>query len=306
MQELEIARLHTALQALTAAPNVNPQPLYSAKPGLHQSDTGVFSSQCTPNQSTAQRSAAAAAVSSAATNPAASMHTDGSRRPHTAQHSQQHLFLYPEDTPLPPRQETGSQHCARLGSWDPDTVKQPHCMALPIGAGGRAQPPQAYTVQEPDSPAQPFAVDLHSTDRSSQNGPQPRATHTVSRPSNAPKHPTAGCLYQDTTITRVTTPSRSGRAWSHHEEITVRQIREIRQSEAQTAHLPAPHCPQHLQGICSAWCTRLLWALHDFKNKSAAEVDVCFEYIGCTNKLFILKRLEGFFMLLPGSSLDNG
>lgn len=243
VQEIDIARLQTALQALTAAPDMDAQPK-SASSGLLYSNTGVFSSHTTPPHSATQHASAAANAASTNTllfrQKANPLHNTTEQQ-HAR--SQQHLFLYPEDAPLTSEQDT-ERHglCSRPHAQNKRKHMQQQPMLQADGAAGREQI-QAYTVQEPDSPVQPIQAAHTSSNTPSHNVVQP-----IRRPSSAPKDPPAGCLYQDTTIRRTTTPSRNGRTWTHHEEITVRQIREIRQSEACVAHLPPANRPQVMQG----------------------------------------------------------
>ena len=239
-QELNIARLQTALQALTAAPDMDAQPNL-ANSVLQHSDTGVFSSHTTPPHSMTQH--ASAAADAASTKPLLFRQKANPLRNTTEQQharSQQHLFLYPEDTPLASEQDT-ERHVLHSRPHAQGKRIQQQLRLQADSAAGREQT-QAYTVQEPDSPVQPIQAAHNSSRTPSQNDVQPNK-----KPSSA-KDPPAGCLYQDTTIRRTTTPSRNGRAWTHHEEITVRQIREIRHSEACTPHVPPPNCPQVMQG----------------------------------------------------------
>ncbi|DBA99885.1 TPA: hypothetical protein ACH3X1_013771 [Trebouxia sp. C0004] len=237
--ELDIARLQTALEALTAAPDMDAQPK-SASSVLQHSDTGVFSSHTTPPHAAAQH--ASAAANAASTKPLLFRQKANPLHNTTEQQharSQQHLFLYPEGTPLASEQDTERHGLhSRPHAQSKHIQQQP--MLLADEAAGREQT-QAYTVQEPDSPVQPFQAAHTSSNTPAQNDFQ------QIRPSSAPIHPPAGCLYQDTTIRRTTTPSRHGRAWTHHEEITVRQIREIGHSEACAAHVPPPNRPQVMQ-----------------------------------------------------------
>ena len=239
-QELDIARLQTALQALTAAPDMDAQPNLASSV-LRHSDTGVFSSHTTPPHSMTQH--ASAAADAASTKPLLFRQKANPLRNTTEQQharSQQHLFLYPEDTPLASEQDT-ERHVLHSRPHAQGKRIQQQLRLQADSAAGREQT-QAYTVQEPDSPVQPIQAAHNSSRTPSQNDVQPNK-----KPSSA-KDPPAGCLYQDTTVRRTTTPSRNGRAWTHHEEITVRQIREIRHSEACTPHVPPPNCPQVMQG----------------------------------------------------------
>jgi len=240
-QELDIARMQTALQALTAAPDMDAQP-NSASSVLQHSDTGVFSSLTTPPHSAAQH--ASAAANAASTEPLLFRQKANPLHNTTEQQharSQQHLFLYPEDTQLAYEQDTERHGLhSRPHAQGKRVQQQP---MLPANAAAGREQTHAYTVQEPDSPVQPFQAAHTSSNTPAQDDVQP-----INRPSSALKDPPAGCLYQDTTIRRTTTPSRNGRAWTHHEEITVRQIREIRHSEACAAHVPPPNRPQVMQG----------------------------------------------------------
>lgn len=213
-----------------------------ARSVLQHPDTGVFSSHTTPPHYTTQHASAAADVACA--NPllfrqkAYPLHNT-TEQEHAR--SRQHLFLYPEDTPLTSEQ-VAERHVLHSRPHFQGKRIQQQPMLQADGVAGREQT-QAYTVQEPDSPVQPIQAAQTSANTPSQNDVQP-----IKRPSSAPKDQPAGCLYQDTTIRRTTTPSRNGRAWTHHEEITVRQIREIRHSEACAAHVPPPNCTQVMQG----------------------------------------------------------
>ncbi len=241
VQEVDIARLQTALQALTAAPDVDAQPNLASSV-LRHSDTGVFSSHTVPPHSMTQH--ASAAADAASTNPLLFRQKANPLRNTTEQQharSQQHLFLYPEDAPLASEQDT-ERHVLHSRPHAQGHRMQQQPMLQAEGAAGREQT-QAYVVQEPDSPVQPIQAAHTSSNTHSQNDVQP-----MKRPSSAPKDAPAGCLYEDTTIRRTTTPSRNSRAWTHHEEITVRQIREIRHSEACAPHVPPPNCPQVMQG----------------------------------------------------------
>ncbi|DBA91219.1 TPA: hypothetical protein ACH3X2_004093 [Trebouxia sp. C0005] len=239
--ELDFARLQTALQALTAAADMDAQPNLASSV-LRHSDTGVFSSHTASPHSITQHPSVAA--DAACTNPLPFRQKANSLRNTTEQQhaqTQQHLFLYPEDTPLASEQDT-ERHVlhSRPHTQGNCIQRQPRLQAN--GAAGREQT-QAYTVQEPDSPVQPFQTAHTSSKIPAQNDVQPSR-----RPSSTPEHAPTGCLYQDTTIRRTTTPSRNGRAWTHHEEVTVRQIREISHSEARAAQVPPPNRPEVMQG----------------------------------------------------------
>ncbi|KAL0037906.1 hypothetical protein WJX79_004606 [Trebouxia sp. C0005] len=238
--ELDFARLQTALQALTAAADMDAQPNLASSV-LRHSDTGVFSSHTASPHSITQHPSVAA--DAACTNPLPFRQKANSLRNTTEQQhaqTQQHLFLYPEDTPLASEQDT-ERHVlhSRPHTQGNCIQRQPRLQAN--GAAGREQT-QAYTVQEPDSPVQPFQTAHTSSKIPAQNDVQPSR-----RPSSTPEHAPTGCLYQDTTIRRTTTPSRNGRAWTHHEEVTVRQIREISHSEARAAQVPPPNRPEVMQ-----------------------------------------------------------
>ena len=250
MQELEIARLQIALQALTASPNADSQaPAVSST--LPNSDTGVFSSRNTPPAHTA--AACATSVQGVPTRHGAGGGQSASGRvtAHQGGHTQQQLFLYPEDTPLLPQQGTGNQHHAQARPHAHGTGVQQQQQQQQQQRLQQPQDPaiideaQEYTVEEPESPVQQV-IPEHAPSGSPTHGRQP-SEHTRG-PQDRHRDPPAGCLYQGTTIRRTTTPSRSGRAWTQHEEITVRQIREIRQAEACNGDLPPPHCPHVMEG----------------------------------------------------------
>ena len=249
MQEIEIARLQTALQALTAVPNADNQPA-AAYTSFHHRQTGVFRSHSIPSAHTAAEGSAlvgASPLQHTATRSAAKSGQFASH-PHT---TQQHVctpqpFLYPEDTSESskpyqglPGSLQGRQAAQRTGMQQQQYVQQRQRLARPDKA-------QAYIVEEPESPHQPVTSEQQSNGGPSQSEVQ--SPQHIRRHVRAAQDPPAGCLYQDTTIRRTTTPSRKGKAWTHHEEITVRQIREIRQSEASTASLPPPNCPHVMQG----------------------------------------------------------
>lgn len=239
LQELEIGTLQTALHALSSSCNDPQQPAtcsYTA--AAPQPDTGVFGRQppataasvplsantsthaslrnVTPVQQTLQNTAPAAPL---------------------ARHRHVGRFQYPEDTPSPAEQTKGQRQTQHI---PPSTCSQ-HAHHTSASGQGYAPQPAAYTVEEPDSPAQP-------TGSAAQPGAQQvpcRATGTGAQ------DPPAGCLYEDTTIRRVITPLKNGkpsRAWAHHEEIIVRQVRQVNRSEARLHHLPPPHHPRILQG----------------------------------------------------------
>ena len=120
------------------------------------------------------------------------------------------------------RQKPVQQHCAQAQRCSPMTA---HNQAA------------QYTVQEPDSPCQ---TDIQPGPSRGFQAASSRLAHInkASSYSNSRSEGTdlpAGCLYQDTTIRRTTTPLKNGNrstSWAHEEFITVRQIREVKQSEA--------------------------------------------------------------------------
>lgn len=239
LQELEIGTLQTALHALSSSCNDPQQPATcSHAAAAPQPDTGVFGRQPPATAASIPLSANTSTHASLRNvTPIQQTHQNMAPPAPLARHRHAGRFQYPEDTPSPAEQAKGQRQKQHI---PPSTCSQ-HAHHSSASGRGHASQPAAYTVEEPDSPAQP-------TGSAAQPGAQQvpcRATGTGAR------DPPAGCLYEDTTIRRVITPLKNGRplgAWAHHEEITVRQVRQINQSEARLHHLPPPHQPHILQG----------------------------------------------------------
>lgn len=212
----------------------------SSGPTLHQSETGVFSSQNAPDVAALKHSRAnrAAPTSTHNMTPCTQpQHTRQQAAPLKRQSQQVH-FQYPEDAPSPVGQLQGQSNTASTSSWH--TQRRFISKSSGNGAG---QKTAAYTVEEPDSPAQPASTLQHDACSWHPSRASDRGTDEC-------EDPPAGCLYQDTTIRRTTTPLRNGRPageWSHHEEITVRQVRQIKQSEAGLHPMPPVHQPHVVQ-----------------------------------------------------------
>ena len=244
MQELEIVRLQAALQALTEAPNANNQhPAGGSEP--HVIDTGVFSS--------VSHSSARGSIDSSAAEAVPASLTASGNDPHDSGHpaavaGQLQLFLYPEDTQVPLQKALQNHQEPQLTKTAHTTGMQQHqqqqgCMPQPHSPAVNGHTGQVYTVEEPDSPVHGLTAEQDSS-----KGPMQQSEQRVRHHEHAVDDLPAGCLYQDTTIRRTTTPSGKGQAWTHHEEITVREIREIRRSEAHMVPLPAINRPHVTEG----------------------------------------------------------
>ena len=197
-------------------------------PAAHQADTGVFCSHASATAATSSLPADKAATGPTCDLPSSMQRQQARQQAATAgRQNHQECFQYPEDIPAavtqPKRQHQQQQSV-------------PTQQRTGRGAVSQAA---AYSVEEPDSPAQASSALQHHEQHTA---PGTRA--------DGDSDPPAGCLYQDTTIRRTTTPLRNGKptgAWSHHEEITVRQV-QIKQSEARMHHAPALHQPHVMQG----------------------------------------------------------
>lgn len=241
---------------------------------LQHSDTGVFGSSNNRNkQQAVHREVQCQAQSTdhhlgpnssfqsncTATAPA------GAQVPSCAAHSQ--VFQYPEDPTSPPDSHrftalhertsvTAARHDAQqhLHTHPPDWNRnlQTHQHGQQKASNQVAQ----YTVQEPDSPC--HTSSLHNPSRNLQ--PAAAVMHTGSSARRTGSNSVdgsdlpAGCLYQDTTIRRTTTPVKNGKrstAWAHEEFVTVRQIREIKRSEAHNMSWLQRGEPHTTQGALS-------------------------------------------------------
>lgn len=252
-QEHELKQLQAALQALGGEHQSNP--VASSQQQQQHTDTGVFHSVNSevsdslfgcdaPTHVQPLRHQAGPNVTSHASN-----HTDSS--PYDARigssAEESHAFQCPEKTPSPLDQGRPVAQQYRMTETNRHNAHQPphtkasaeqlsRVMLQHKHLSGRAQAAQ-YTVQEPDSPCQT------KTDSGSNRAPQPASARHPCTDSIRSHHGSyagntdlpGGCLYQDTTIRRTTTPLKDGKrntAYAHEEYITVRQIREIRRSEA--------------------------------------------------------------------------
>lgn len=278
LQEMEISTLQTALQALSASSIAPQQPEAQAHAAaVPQPNSGVFCPQVHVATHSATHSLPA---DKGAHGPFQDL-TPSTRLQQTQQQSTprkgqrpEGRFQYPEDTPPAGQQVAGhkpqavnllSSTCRQQDQHSPAQKEEApgHChgqQGQPSSVTGapdhcHGQYPAAYTVEEPDSPAQPA-----STGQNGVAGEEPTwasgrtAAGTRNPPPKPPADPPAGCLYQDTTIRRVTTPLKNGKVtgtWAHHEEITVRQVRQINQSEARLHRLPPLSQPHVVQGNCS-------------------------------------------------------
>ena len=229
-QELELARLKTALKALTASPPSQADS-HPASAQVHQCETGVFSSDTTPANSISHRQTAA----STSVPPAPARPMPGNRQ--TALHTQtaqqgshlpRTLFQYPEDGSLHHGQHAAHMQQPSNGqdAYNAQQQQKPKQQAV---RPANTKQTVSYHVEEPDSPLQSANADSVSANlRQSAD-----ASHEQIQPlQQSRKPPFAGCLLSETTFKRTTTPSRHGKAWSNVEEVTVRQIREIRQADA--------------------------------------------------------------------------
>lgn len=253
MQERELQQLQAALQAL-GGPADGSSHIPAAGTQHQHVDTGVFGavnhSNITrpwPDNNMSSQSQCKAPHSELFDSSCAPNVTAFHDKELPSSAKEPHSFQYPEgmcspvDTVRSVAQQRYMATTARCSAQQPVNRQEP--VQQHNTQGQRYNQPVAhnqaaqYTVQEPDSPCQ--------TDR--QPGPSrgfqtasARLAHTneVSSHSNSCSEDAdlpAGCLYQDTTIRRTTTPLKSGNrstAWAHEEFITVRQIREVKQSEA--------------------------------------------------------------------------
>ena len=234
MQELELARLKTALKALTASPATQADS-NAASTQLHHCETGVFSSDATPaNNSSHGQTAAAIFVPPAPARP-----LPGNRQvaldTFTAQQGNnlpQNLFQYPEEGSMHHVQHAAHMQQPSVGqdAYSAQHQQRPkHQAVKPTNTNQIV----SYHVEEPDSPLQ--SVNAASLSGHHSQGADASLEH-IQRPRQLHKPPFAGCLLSETTFKRTTTPLRHGKAWSNVEQVTVRQIREIRQAEAGTLH----------------------------------------------------------------------
>ena len=250
LQELEIGTLQTALQALSASSKGPQQPAaHSQTAATLQSNTGVFCPQSpasAPPQSLPADKSARGSIQK--TTSATGLQQTRQQPAPLKRHSPEGRFQYPEDAPSTGQQVAG--HKPQAESTIPfTTCRQQEQHSTAQKASGHCHGPQsaAYTVEEPDSPVQPALTAQHATHQR----PSRVSGMTAAGARDPPRDPPAGCLYQDTTIRRVTTPLKTGKVsgpWAHHEEITVRQVRQIHQSEARLHRLPPPHQPHVVQG----------------------------------------------------------
>ena len=243
LQELEIGTLQTALQALSASYNGSQQPAaHSHTAAALQPNTGVFCPQAPA--SAAPKSLPADKITCGPINNS----TSATRLQQTQQqsaplkgHRPEERYQYCEDAPSSSQQLAG--HKPQAEYTIPLKRQDQHSSLQKTSGHCHGQQPAAYSVEEPDSPVQPPLTAQHDA----HEGPSRVCGMTVA----GARDPPVGCLYQDTTIRRITTPLKTGKvsgAWAHHEEITVRQVRQINQSEAGLNCLPPPHQPHVVQG----------------------------------------------------------
>ena len=243
MQELEIARLQAALNAMSAPCEAVAQQAATASigPAAHNPKTGVFGSCGAPDIAAMKHSRAnrAASLSTpSVTTCTQPQHTRQQAAPLRRQSQQAH-FQYPEDPPSSVGQQQRQCNTASTFSWH----TQQRFISKSSGSDA-GQKTAAYSVQEPDSPPQPTPALRHDAC----GGHASRASH---RTTDESEDPPAGCIYQDTTIRRTMTPLRNGKAvgaWSQYEENTVRHVRQIKQSEARLHHMSPVHQPHVTQG----------------------------------------------------------
>ena len=265
LQELEIGTLQTALQALSASSSQQPAAPNHTAAAL-QPNTGVFCPQAPASAAKSLPADKIAHGSIQNSTPAAQLQQTQQQPAPLKGHTPEGRFQYPEDAPSTSEQVAGhkplAEHIIPLSTCrqqdQHSSVQKPsgHC---------HGQQPAVYTVEEPDSPAQPASLAQHAA----HEGPSMVYGMTAAGARDPPTDPPAGCLYQDTTIRRVTTPLKSSKvsgAWAHHQEITVRQVRQINQSEAGMHCLPPPHQPHVVQReylasesdctvhCCALWC----------------------------------------------------
>ena len=251
LQELETGTLQTALQALSASSKGPQQPAAHSHTAVTlQSDTGVFCPQAPASalpQSLPADNSARGSIEN--TTPATGLQQKQQQPAPLKGHRPEGRFQYPEDAPSTGQQVAGHKPQAEYPI-PFTTCRQQDQHSTAQKASGHCHGPQsaAYIVEEPDSPVQPA---LTAQQAARQRPPSVPGMVAATGARDPPRGPPAGCLYQDTTIRRVTTPLKSGKvsgAWAHHEEITVRQVRQIHQSEARLHRLPPPHQPRVVQG----------------------------------------------------------
>lgn len=273
MQELELKQLQAAVQALDG-PAIDSHCTFTSSVQQQQQQqhikTGVFGSN----------DAACAKSHSVASNGQSGQHMGpGSSKNHhftatTIQAAQmsKHAahaqgFQYPEDpsSPLDQRRAGAQGYHSPITAARQEAEQHLSAHAPNLRADWQARQHRqqdvsnqaaAYTVQEPDSPCH---FEAHP-DQS--RGFQPAAAVMRTR---VPNHShvdssdlPAGCLYQDTTIRRTTTPLKNGKhttAWAHEEFVTVRQIREIKQSAAHHVAWLAHGQPHVTQGALHYVCS---------------------------------------------------
>ena len=268
LQELEIGTLQTALQALSASSNGPQQPAaHSHTAAALQPNTGVFCPQACASAAPQPLSADESSCGSIQkSTPATRLQRTQQQPAPVKKHRSEGRFQYPEDTPSTSQQVAGHKPQAEY-TIPSSTCRQQdqHNFAQKACGHCHGQQPTAYTVEEPDSPVQPASTAQHGAHEE----PSRASGMTAAGVRAPPQDPPAGCLYQDTTIRRVTTPLKNGKvsgAWAHHEEITLRQVRQINQSEARLHRLPPIHQPHVVQGeyialesgstvhCCMLWC----------------------------------------------------